>query len=159
MHGSRGSLGRRLIAWITCADFVLAGDDEGLHRAFYRSLNMQARHLRRDLPYDSGSEAAFVAIAGALAAAMALAIGDRGSTLDVLEREIDRQILADGCHIQRNPAVHLAVLRNLLEIRSHAQSTPRKKPPLFLSGAIERMAAILRFFRHGDGGLALFQQR
>ncbi len=150
-----GTLGRRLIAWITCADFVLADADESLRLAFYRSLNMQARHLQRDLTHESGSEAAFVAIAGALAAAMTLAVADRDSTLDVLEREIDRQILADGCHIQRNPAVHLAVLRDLLEL-SAILSDAEEEIPLFLSGAVERMAAILRFFRHGDGGLALF---
>ncbi|MBL8659821.1 MAG: heparinase II/III family protein [Rhodospirillales bacterium] len=150
-----GILGRRLIAWITCADFVLANADVGLRNAFYRSLNMQAQHLLRALPDESGSEAAFAGITGALAATLALGIGDRGDVLGVLEREIDRQVLADGCHLQRNPAVHLAVLRHLLEMRAMLIEA-EAEVPLFVGGTIERMVAMLRFFRHGDGGLALF---
>jgi uncharacterized heparinase superfamily protein len=150
-----GILGRRLVAWITCADFVLADQDASARDAFYRSLNMQARHLVRDAANESGTEAAFAALLGRIAATIALGVGSLPAAVALLEREIDRQILADGCHVQRNPEVHLAVLRDLLDIRTMLADADAEMP-LFLADAIERMVAMLRFFRHGDGGLALF---
>lgn len=150
-----GVIGRRLVAWILSADFVLTDADEGLRTAYLRSLSMQAHHLVRDATHESGTSAAFAAVGGRLAAAFALEIGDVDGALDMLERELEIQIFADGCHIQRNPSVHLTVLRDLLDIRAMLVDAEAELP-LMLSDAMERMVAMLRFFRHGDGGLALF---
>lgn len=149
-----GVLGRRLVAWLACADFVLAEGDLALRSAFFRSANMQARHLLRDSAHETGTAAAFAAITGRMAAAVCLGIGTLDGACVLLEREIDHQVLADGCHIQRNPSVHLAVLRDLLDVRT-ILADAEAEVPLYLTGAIERMVAMARFFRHGDGGFTL----
>jgi uncharacterized heparinase superfamily protein len=64
-------------------------------------------------------------------------------------------VLHDGIVAERAPHLQLAVLRHLIDVRSALGSAERRAPPEILA-AIDRMAPLLRFFRHGDGGLALF---
>ncbi|TIW85858.1 MAG: heparinase, partial [Mesorhizobium sp.] len=69
--------------------------------------------------------------------------------------ELDRQILADGGHISRNPMVVLEILADLLPLRQ-TYANQAETPPQALIGAIDRMLPALRFFRHQDGSLARF---
>jgi uncharacterized heparinase superfamily protein len=98
-----------------------------------------------------------MAIKGALASGACLEGGEQRFTLAerLLVRELPRQVLADGCHVERSPAVHAAVLAALVDIRALYKAA-RIAMPEILQHAIDRMAPALRFFRHGDGGLALF---
>jgi uncharacterized heparinase superfamily protein len=75
--------------------------------------------------------------------------------LRVLARELAVQILPDGGHCTRSPTVQLAVLRDLIDLRAVLRAS-RMQVPTPLQEAIERMAPMLRFFRHGDRRLALF---
>src|SRR5207237_10222559 len=68
--------------------------------------------------------------------------------------ELQRQILPDGGHRTRNPSVQLEVLRDLIDIRAALRAARIEAPAV--QNAIERMAPILRLFRHGDRRLALF---
>src|SRR5690606_29744906 len=72
-----------------------------------------------------------------------------------LGEELDRQILPDGGHISRTPATILDLLVDLLPLRQ-AYAARGVTPPPALSGAIERMMPMLRFFRHPDGSVASF---
>ena len=63
--------------------------------------------------------------------------------------------LHDGVVAERAPHVQVAVLRHLLDVRA-ALASADHRAPAELVAAIDRMAPMLRFFRHGDGGLALF---
>ena len=67
-----------------------------------------------------------------------------------------RQLLADGGHVERSPAVQLAVLRDLVRYPRIALHAAGRQPPSDLALAIEHMAPVLRMFQSGDGGLALF---
>ena len=69
--------------------------------------------------------------------------------------ELDRQILADGGHVSRNPMALLELLADLLPLR-HTYANQAESPPAELIAAVERMLPALRFFRHRDGILALF---
>jgi uncharacterized heparinase superfamily protein len=69
--------------------------------------------------------------------------------------ELDRQILPDGGHIGRNPAVLLDLLVDLLPLRQLFASQGMD-PPQELLNAVDRIGPMLRLFRHGDGTLALF---
>lgn len=73
-----------------------------------------------------------------------------------LEMEIARQILPDGGHVTRSPEALLTSYRYLLMVME-ALSAVGLEPPHALRNAHDRMAPMLRFFRHGDGALALFQ--
>ena len=149
-------LGRRIVAWLSHASLLL-DDDNALAALARASLAEQLRHLGRTAANAADGEARIAALTGLVIGGLALAGGERrlARGLQLLDREIARQVLADGCHVERSPSAHLAVLLDLASIRAAlvASQTP---VPDTLQGAIDRMAPMLRFFRHGDGGLALF---
>ena len=79
----------------------------------------------------------------------------RETGLKRLEEEIERQILPDGGHVSRSPEALLAAYRHVVMVLE-ALSAVGEEPPHNLRNAHDRMAPMLRFFRHGDGSLALF---
>jgi uncharacterized heparinase superfamily protein len=72
-----------------------------------------------------------------------------------LLREIEAQILPDGGHVSRGPRAQLVALRYLIDAREALRVAEQEVPPE-LQSAIDRAAPMLRFFRHGDRKLALF---
>jgi uncharacterized heparinase superfamily protein len=64
--------------------------------------------------------------------------------------------LPDGGHISRSPESLMNAYRCLTMV-SDALAAVDVEPPHVLRNARDRMAPMLRFFRHGDGGLSLFQ--
>ena len=75
--------------------------------------------------------------------------------LKVFEREIDRQLLPDGGHVERNPTSLARALEDLLDLRATLLAA-RQEVPEKLQSAIDRAVPFLRALRHGDGMLALF---
>jgi len=72
-----------------------------------------------------------------------------------LIRELDRQVLPDGCHIARNPQAILELLLDLLPLRQSYQAR-NIAPPQEVISAVDRLMPMLRFFRHVDGSFATF---
>jgi uncharacterized heparinase superfamily protein len=75
--------------------------------------------------------------------------------LNLLNEEIAKQVLADGGHVSRSPS-QLAHAYRLLTLAIDALTAAGQEIPKTLRSAHDRMAPMLRFFRHGDGRLALF---
>ncbi|HXA69055.1 MAG TPA: heparinase II/III family protein [Stellaceae bacterium] len=151
-------MGERLYAWIAYAELVAPEAGDGaLRRAFLRSLGRQVRHLRPSAGWEAMGLGRLAALKGLLAAELALAAKDRelDAVLALLEAEATAQILPDGGHRARSPAAQLTALRHLIDARA-ALRAARIEVPQPLAGAIDRAAPMLRFFRHGDGRLALF---
>ncbi len=138
-------------------EFVAAGADDAFRRRFHAALAGQARHLARVARYAPDGAERFDVHKALVYAALAWPAARRRLLrhLEALEHEIARQVLGDGGHIERNPERHLDVLRHLVDIRANLRDADAEIPPA-LQGAIDRMAPMLRFFRHGDGGLCLF---
>ena len=150
-------LGNRLIAWIANSAMIFRGADRSFIERFFRSLAMQRRHLMRLVPNDLAGSALLRGIKALIYSHLALAErdGPLASTLQLLTREIQRQVMPDGGHCERSPAVQVLLLRDLIDIRG-ALLAAHKEVPSSVQSAIDRMAPMVRFFRHGDGGLALF---
>ncbi len=72
-----------------------------------------------------------------------------------LEAEIARQILPDGGHISRSPEALVHAYRHLVMVMDALAATGHEVPQA-LRSAHDRIATMIRFFRHGDGALALF---
>ncbi|HEU0096106.1 MAG TPA: heparinase II/III family protein, partial [Rhizomicrobium sp.] len=72
-----------------------------------------------------------------------------------LDTEIERQILPDGGHVSRSPEALLSAYRHIIMVME-ALSAIGQEPPHALRNAHDRMAPMLRFFRHADGALACF---
>ncbi len=147
----------RLIAWLSHSTVVLQGADAGFYRRFMRSLTYQVRYLRRivrGLPMDETLLRIRIALAMASVSmpSRTAHIRREGNRLD---RELERQILPDGGHVSRNPRVNLDLLLDLLPLRQTYINLGHDVPPKLIS-AVDRMYPALRFFRHQDGDLALF---
>jgi uncharacterized heparinase superfamily protein len=95
----------------------------------------------------------------AVLALSGLCLDDSRARLDTglarLESEIERQILPDGGHVSRSPEALLSAYRHIIMVME-ALSAVGEEPPHGLRNAHDRMAPMLRFFRHADGALALF---
>lgn len=148
---------QRIIAWLQHSDLILTDTELSAYRKFMRSLAMQVRYLRTIASaMDDGEERLRARIALAFAAlALPVSPPTARAARRNLEYELRRQILPDGGHISRNPATVLELLADLLPLRqTYASGT--ESPPKALIEAVERMLPALRFFRHQDGNLALF---
>jgi uncharacterized heparinase superfamily protein len=150
-------MGSRLFTWLGQHDFFCASADDAYRQNYLTSLVRQGKHLSRVLPRGADGVGLILAAKGLIAAGLALP-GHSAWTvqgLKLLERACKQQILADGGHISRNPAIQTQVLRHLVDTRS-ALLAAQREVPAFLMAAIDRAAPFLRMLRHNDGGLALF---
>jgi uncharacterized heparinase superfamily protein len=147
----------RLIAWASNAAFLFEDADAGFRGGLLASFAEQSRHLARTVGLAPAGPARFVAVSGLIHAGLCLAGGRRrlGEGARLLQRELAAQVLGDGGHVSRSPALQLQVLRDLVALRS-ALTQAKFEVPVALQSAIDRLAPMLRFYRHGDGRLALF---
>ncbi|MFO1060713.1 MAG: heparinase II/III family protein [Dongiaceae bacterium] len=149
--------GLRLASWLGQHDFYGASADVAFRALLLVHAGRQAQYLYRSLPGGLSGSALFAALKGLIYAGLTLPRGEawlrRGRAL--LDRELARQVLPDGGHIERSPSVHLALLRHLIDLRG-ALKAAGQPLPVGLQAAIDGMAPMLRLYQHGDGGLALF---
>ena len=157
--GAPSVVAHRLISWVINGRCLTTNDQD---KKWQAKLQNSLIHQGRFLMKHSGS---FYADKDALLssycaiALLGLALPHHAHWLERgfsgLKQEIARQILPDGGHISRNPSRHLASLMDLLILKTNLLNQGRPASES-LSGAIDRMFPMLRFFRHGDGRLALF---
>ena len=151
-------LATRIYAWLGHFDEIASREsDRLLRRAMLVSLAAQLRHLARIAAWELAGPARLRALKGLIAGLVAFGGGEKrvSRALRAVELELPAQILADGGHRSRSPSIQLDVLRDLVDIRA-ALRAGNIEIPGALQDAIDRMAPMLRFFRHGDRKLALF---
>jgi uncharacterized heparinase superfamily protein len=148
---------RRILSWIAHAPFILDGATAAEYDAFMRGLTREIGSLAtRWRNSDAGPERLLV-----LTALVVANLASRGperrlyTLLNRLSREIERQILPDGGHVSRNPAVLIELLLDWLPLKSCFAGRSDDQPEALVV-AISRMLAHLRFLRLGDGGIARF---
>ncbi|MBV9202975.1 MAG: heparinase II/III family protein [Alphaproteobacteria bacterium] len=148
----------RIFSWIAHFDEIVRREQEDpLRRAVLTSLVGQLRHLARTAAREAGGAGRLRAFKGLVTGMVVLGSPEArmARVLKSLERELSVQILPDGGHISRCPSLQLQVLQDLIDTRAVLRSA-NSQVPAALKDAIERMAPMLRFFRHGDRRLALF---
>jgi uncharacterized heparinase superfamily protein len=150
-------LSRRVISLLSQAPLVLGETDNKFYRRYLRGLTREIRYLRYamlDMP--DGVPRLQVVIALCYAS-LCLANQARHirSTTRKLSDELLSQILPDGGHVSRNPGALIELLIDLLPLRQTFAARNIAPPPALLN-AIDRMMPMVRFFRHGDGSIALF---
>lgn len=157
----RDVVAARIVAWIRHYEWMAAAADPGFAARFVFSIARQRVHLRRVARRGMvGHEA--IAVLKALIYADLAFIRDgkhfeKGldQSLTRLAKFVKRYVLHDGIVAERAPHLQLTVMRHLLDVRA-ALASAERRAPAELVAAIDRMAPMLRFFRHGDGGLVLF---
>ena len=148
---------RRLIHLFAHSRFVLSNSDMLWRSKLFVSLREQSRFLARTAGEAPDGLPRFEAAAAhALSGACLDDQPKRLVTgLERLEAEIARQILPDGGHVTRSPEALVHAYRHLVMVMD-ALTALDHKVPASLRSAHDRIAPMLRFFRHGDGALALF---
>ena len=150
-------LSSRLCNWLTHAEFMSAGADAAFATTFLDNTARQVKHLRRVARFIPDGLDRMLVTKARVYAALCLPGGARHAPrlVRIIAAMCDRQILPDGGHIERSPKAQLTALRHLIDLRSILQASNIDVPEA-LQQAIDRAAPMLRFYRHGDGGLALF---
>jgi uncharacterized heparinase superfamily protein len=150
-------VGRRVVSWLSHAALLLDGVGRRPHMAFLRSLEEHASYLSaswRDAP---DGYPKLLALIGWVQACLCIGGHERrlGGAEKHLLAELERQVLDDGGHASRNPGTLVALLLDLLPLRQcfGARGFTAAES---LGGAMDRMMAMLRRLRLGDGQLARF---
>ena len=150
-------LSRRVISLLSQAPLVLGDTDNKFYRKYLRGLTREIRYLRfamLDIPDGVPRLQVLIALCYA-----ALCLANQAKQIRSASRrlsdELARQILPDGGHISRNPGALIDLLIDMLPLRQTFAARNIAPPPALLN-AIDRMMPMLRFFRHGDGAVALF---
>ncbi len=157
----REVLAQRIVAWIRHFDWLAAAADSDFSARFVFAIARQRVHLRRAARAALGGQEAVLVLKALIFADLAfIRDGKRyekslAQSLARLARFVKRYVAHDGVVAERAPYIQMAVLRHLLDVRAALASADRR-PPAEIVAAIDRLAPMLRFFRHGDGGLALF---
>jgi len=154
-------LGSRIAAWISHHEWLTQNASAEFRDRLRASLATQCVHLSRTVGMTPDGGPRFTAIKGLIYAGWCLNLGARWTgrvrarAIAALSSELARQINPDGGQIERSPAIQVAVLRELVEMRGVLRAASAECPT-DLQIAIDRMAPCLRFYRHGDEALALF---
>ncbi|HKP25615.1 MAG TPA: heparinase II/III family protein [Dongiaceae bacterium] len=150
-------LGARLRRCLMNSAFLETNTDALFRAHLFRPLNRQAEHLARALPDGLNGAALLKASIALMLAGVLLPHGDKwlrkGGKL--LDRELHAQMLPDGGHVERSPAVMLDLLQHLLDLH-HVLTLTQRKLPDQLIASIGNLACALKLVTHPDGGLALF---
>ncbi len=148
---------KRLAMWISHYECFGASANEDFQDLFFESLIRQARHLARSVPGDLCGISLLQGAKGLIYAGLALE-GREGwieQGLGILDKELGRQILADGGHVSRSPAQLLEALQIILDIRTALMAGGYPLPEK-IQHAIDKMGPAVRFFRYGDKGFGVF---
>lgn len=165
LHGRRVSgiawdpdvVAMRVIAWLSHSPVVLQGAEAAFYTRFMKGLAYQVAYLDMIAnALEEGEVRLRVRIALAMASiAMPVKASAVKRAARRLDTELEAQILPDGSHVSRNPRAVLNLLLDLLPLRQTYINLGHDVPQKLIA-AIDRMYPALRFFRHQDGNLALF---
>ena len=150
-------VGRRMLSWLSHAGLVLDGAERRPYAAFMLSLEDQATYLSASWRNAPDGYPRLLALIGLMQASLCIAGHDsrQGQAERHLVEELQRQVLTDGGHLSRNPAVLIDLLFELLPLRQCFLARGLT-PDSTLATAIDRMMGMLRRLRLGDGQLARF---
>ncbi len=149
-------IGIRLANWLKHAPWLLDESQPGLSFDLKSAASIQARHLARTISWTPFGRPRLAAAKGLML--WALAEGNDvllEQAARILAEEVKTQIHPDGGHVSRSPALHLQVLKDLIDLKIWLNALNRE---LFdgLQNAMDRMGPMVRFFRMGNGTLAHF---
>lgn len=149
--------GRRLISWLSHANFLLDDADVKNYDAITRSLGSQIIGLNATWRQATCPLRRLQALTGLLMAVVCVK-GHEKKIQPILESflsEVAQQIDADGGHVSRCPLTTYKLLLDFLPLEK-SLSAADIDVPRSLSNARQNMFAYLQFLRLGDGGLCRF---
>lgn len=150
-------MAHRLIQIFVHGRFVVPNSDVLWRSRLFVSLREQSRQLARIAAKAPDGFPRFETAAALVLTGTCLDDSPRRleQGIERLEAEIARQILPDGGYADRSPESLLHAYRHIVMAMDALTAIDHPMPGALLS-ARDRMAPMLRFFRHGDEALAVF---
>tara|TARA_B100001778_G_C18602294_1_gene637856 strand:- start:2187 stop:3827 length:1641 start_codon:yes stop_codon:yes gene_type:complete len=151
-------LGARITNWIKLYSFFGASADDHFQDLFFNSLNKQFKHLGACLPENYYSFEHLHALIGYIYGGIALQSQETKleKGLSLLDEALPKLILSDGGFVTRSPQDLVEALKIILDLKTALKSANYPLPAA-IEHALDRGIPALRFFRHNDNKLALFQ--
>lgn len=148
---------RRMISWLSHAALLLDGADAASYETITSSLGRQLAVLGATWRETPDGYPRLLALIALTFAGLCVAGHDRQlkEWEATLASELSRQILTDGGHVSRNPAILVELMLDLLPLSQCFVARDRKHPVPLLD-AVATIMPMLRFLRLGDGLLARF---
>jgi len=149
--------GRRITSWLANSEMLLGGVDQATYDTVADSLGEQLIQLSAQWRDVSCGYPRLISLSGLVYGSLCIAGHDELTSRSerFLVQELERQLLADGGHVSRNPAIVVELLLDLLPLRTCFFARDREVP-VEIENAILRMLRFLRHMRLGDGGLGRF---
>lgn len=145
---------RRLVSWLTHLKLLIHQAEPVYRSRFLSTTWRQARHLSRQWAWLPEGADRITAAIGLILAGLVIAKNPRQveQAMGLLEKELNRQILADGGHISGSPQIAAQVLADLACLYQVliAADLPRPEP---LMHTMDKMVPLLRLLTMPDGGL------
>jgi len=144
-------MGRRLAQLAMNYSWYGASASESFQEMLAQSVEMQIRCLAIDWRRVHPLDAQVAALCGlALAEVEMSADAARLAALEeMVTSRLDRLVLPDGGHVSRMPDRHVALMRRLVELRMAVSLAGAET--VGLTATLNRMGAVARMWRHGDG--------
>lgn len=157
VHWQGDVLGMRIANWLSSFPFFGESACEDFQSMIFTSLARQVRHLSKTTPGSLSGVPLFQAIKGLAYAGLAMEGREPllEQALNLLHKEINRQILSDGGHVSRSPQGLLDTVMILIDIRSALRQAGYPCPEK-IQHALDRAIPAMRFFRHADRTFSLF---
>lgn len=148
---------RRLIAWLSHSGFLLDRAETDFYDAFMSSLTRQFHMLSVTGRDEAQNLPKLRALIATTLASVCVAEFEPylATYIPALCTELDRQLLADGGHVSRNPGALVELLLDLLPLKQCFVGRAMD-PPEALYEAINKIMPMIRFMRLGNGSLARF---
>tara|TARA_B100000686_G_C16772576_1_gene966221 strand:+ start:673 stop:2274 length:1602 start_codon:yes stop_codon:yes gene_type:complete len=150
-------LASRVCNWIKNYNFFFHTSDDNFKKEILNSILKQIEHLVKNFSNLKRNSDLIRIIKALIYASICVPNKNHYYQIAIfnLKTELNKQILKDGCHFQRNTRIHIQVLMDLLDIRAILNLT--KKNVFFdLQNSINKMSIAYRFFLHKDNSLANF---
>lgn len=150
-------IARRLMTWASFGRLILSHADVLFRSRVLLSMARQARHLSKTAHVAPPGLPRMTAAIGLAMSGACLPDGDArlAKGLHLVAEELSIQVLQDGGHISRNPEALLEIASDLLSLVD-AMVQRDLIIPVTIRRALDRMMPMIRFMRHGDGRLAVF---
>ena len=148
---------RRILSLLAHAPFLLEDAEPAGFEAIGRGLSREIWSLTRSWRDAADGSPRLLALTALANANLVMRGRERQlkGVLRALGIEIGRQILSDGGHLSRNPAVIMELLLDWLPLKSCFDALTLVPPEAFLT-SIPRMLTMLRWLKLGDATLARF---
>ena len=150
-------LAKRVCVLLENFTFYCSGAEEKVQKKVIKSLSIQSKHLvNYNLVDTDGFERMFCVKAIIMASLSFKTLKKfQNFGCSLVLSEIDKQVTDEGLHKQKSPKIHLEFLQVLIDIKNFL-SLSKIKVPEKVNSTILKMASFLKFYRHGDGSLASF---